>query len=67
MASASWSVFLLVPNPGNADAWVALDDMLRAVDGVLPVERADFLAYAVSADSPPLPAYQVTFTEGVDL
>ena len=57
----------LVPGPANADSWLALDDMAELVAEVLPVERLDFVAYSLSVDSPPLPAYRIQFTQGVDV
>jgi hypothetical protein len=66
-ATASWSVWALAPGPANLDAWVALDEMLSTVAGVLPVERCDFRMYSPAADASPLPAYQIQFTEGIEI
>lgn len=66
-ATADWSVWLLAPGPANLDAWAALDELLRVVDGVVPIGRVDFLNYSVSPESPLLPAYRVQFTGGIDL
>jgi hypothetical protein len=66
-ATATWGLWLLAPGPGNLDAWVVLDGMLAAVAEVLPIERSDFLNYSPAPDSPPVPAYRVTYTEGIDL
>ena len=63
--TASWELWVLVPGTGNADAHKQLDELVDRVAAVLPVERADLQAYALSVDSPPVPAYRVTFTEGV--
>lgn len=63
--TATWELWALVPGTGNADAHRALDLLVDAVLKVLPLERADLQSYALSADAPPLPAYRLTFSEGV--
>jgi hypothetical protein len=63
--TAGWSLWALVPPPGNADAFRALDDLLDAIAAVLPVTAATALAYTTSPDAPPLPAYQVELQEGL--
>jgi hypothetical protein len=60
-------VWLLAPGPANLDAWLVLDDMLTAAAGVLPIERVDFRSYVSPDSAATLPAYQVQFTEGIDL
>lgn len=65
-ATAAWSLWALAPGPANLDAWVALDDLLSAIRDAVPVERSDFRMYSIAADAPPLPAYQIQFTEGID-
>lgn len=64
---AEWALFALVPNPGNADAWRALDELLAAVEDVLPIERHEFLSYTLAVDNPAVPAYRMIFHEGVTL
>jgi hypothetical protein len=66
-ATATWSLWALVPNPGNADAHKALAALVRDVAAVLPVERADLLAYALAADAPALPAYRMQYEEATDI
>lgn len=63
--TATWELWALVPGTGNADAHRALDGLVDLVAKALPVERADLQAYALSADAPPLPAYRLTFSEGI--
>lgn len=64
--AADWQLYALAPATANADAWKALDELSAVVTAVLPVLRQEFVAYSLSPDSPPLPAYRFTFTEGVD-
>ena len=64
--TAEWQWFALVPGPANADAFRALVDLAEQIAAVLPnVTRADFVSYALSVDSPALPAYRITFEEGI--
>lgn len=63
--TGEWKLIALVPGPGNADAWKALDALEAAVAAVLPVNRSTFTSWALAVDSPPFPAYQIEFTEGV--
>lgn len=67
-ATAAWSVWAIVPGPANADAWQALDELLGFVRKakLTPVERVSFVQYSVASDAPPLPAYRIEFTSGVD-
>ena len=65
--TARWSLWALVPGTGNADAHKALDALVDAVAGVLPLERASFAAYTLSADAPPYPAYQIELEEGIGI
>lgn len=63
--TARWHLWALVPGPGNADAFVALDGLVDAVAALLPVERAEFMSYALTPDAPTLPAYRLEIVEGV--
>lgn len=63
--TADWSVIVMAPGPGNADAWKALDALESAVCDVLPVTRSTFTQWALSVDSPSVPAYRIEFREGV--
>jgi hypothetical protein len=60
-------LFALAPNPGNADAWMALDALMVAVADVLPIDRHEFLSYTLAVDNPAVPAYRLVFHEGVTL
>ena len=62
--TATWELWALVPGTGNADAHVALDDLVDEVATVLPLERADLQSYALSADAPTLPAYRLDIDGG---
>ena len=64
---ATWEVVALAPGPFNADAWRTLDDLALAVYKALPVEGYRVVAYRLSLDAPPLPAYLFTYTGGVAL
>lgn len=66
-ATGEWRVIALAPGPANLDAWVSLDELVAVAAVALPVERAEFVQYQLSPDNPPLPAYRVTFTEGVEV
>jgi hypothetical protein len=63
--TAAWTLWALVPPPGNADAFRTLDDLVDSIAAVLPVTRATALAYTPSPDAAPLPAYQVELEEGI--
>lgn len=63
--TATWELWALVSGTANADAHKALDALVDRVANVLPLERADLQAYALSVDAPPLPAYRLTFSEGI--
>jgi len=63
--TATWELWALVPGVGNADAHRQLDLLVDQVLKVLPLERADLQSYVLSADAPPLPAYRLTFSEGI--
>ena len=64
---ATWELFALSPATGNADAWKALDELVDQVADLLPVEQLAWVAYQRSADSPVVPAYRITFTQGLDV
>jgi hypothetical protein len=63
--TAEWQLWALAPATANADAWAALGVLLDAIDAALDWTRADFASYSLSPDSPPMPAYRVTFEEGI--
>lgn len=63
--TAAWQLYCLAPGTGNADAFITLDRLETAVAQVLPVARSTLVAYVLSADNPPLPAYRVEFDQGV--
>jgi hypothetical protein len=63
--TAEWLLVALVPGPGNADAWNALDGLVAAVAAVVDWARTDFVQYSLSPDNPPFPAYQIRFEEAI--
>jgi hypothetical protein len=66
-ATAEWNVFAIAPGPANADSWKELDTLLSYCQAALPVERWAYVAYSLSPDNPLMPAYRITFSQGVDL
>jgi hypothetical protein len=66
-ATGTWALFALSPTTANIDAWQALDEMLAAIESVLSIEGWDFVAYSLSPDNPPLPAYRIRYTEAFEL
>lgn len=65
--TADWRLWALAPNPFNLDAWMELDRLLSVAFRVVPVERHYGRRwYSLSQDTQPVPAYLITFTEGVD-
>lgn len=61
-----WTLVVLAPGPGNADAWLSLDGQVRAVYAVLGeyFTEARSVSYAIPGKSAePFPAYLVTLTE----
>jgi len=63
--TAGWQLIALVPGPGNADAFKALDALETQVAEVLPVTRSTLTQYSLSPDNPSFPAYRIEYTEGV--
>lgn len=65
--TADVRALLLVPGPGQVDAWEALERLLPAVVEVLPVmpDELRTTTYTIDA-SGPMPAYELTFTAAVD-
>ena len=66
--TATWELACLVPGPGTADAWVALDELVDNVVAALDLSdtTATPASYQLAAAAEPLPAYIVTLTEGTD-
>lgn len=64
--SADWRLMALVPGPGSADAWAALDALVDDVVDALDVERAEPTAYTLAAGGDPLPAYVLTIREAIE-
>lgn len=63
--TATMRAVLLVPGPGQRDAWLHLDNTLGQVLDVLPAETIRSTTYEVDA-SGPMPAYEMTWTHIVD-
>lgn len=65
--TADVRALLLVPGPGQLDAWAALETLLPRVVDVLPVPPDELRTTAYTVDnSGPMPAYELTFTTAVD-
>ena len=63
---AQFYAVALSPGTANADAWLTLEELVRAIMRVCPWwERAEPVRYAFAPDSPPLPAWRVSFTKAV--
>lgn len=63
--TATWTLVALTSPPGGIGAWSDLDDLVDAVAGVLPVERAQPSAYQLAPDGPAHPAYLLTIREAI--
>jgi len=62
--TTTWRLVAIARDPlGGDTSWAQLDALLDAVLDVLPVDRADPIAYQLGPDSPALPAYAITYTE----
>lgn len=63
--TATWQLVALVPGTGNADAHKQLDALVDAVGGVLELESADLIQYAIGAATEAVPAYRLQFEEAL--
>lgn len=61
--TARWKIYALAPAPATADTWAALDQLLAAIESVLPIERAEPTSYTIQAGTEPVPAYVCTIEE----
>lgn len=66
-ATGEWTLIAIAPGVANLDAVAALEPLLAACQAAVSVERADKVAYPLSPDNPPHPAYRVAFAQGVEL
>lgn len=64
--TGEWSVVALAPGIANLDAVEVLANLAAACGDALPIERGDRTQYLLSPDNPPLFAFRMTFTEGID-
>ena len=65
--TADLRALVLVPGPGQADAWAALDGFLPEVLNHLPVPPDELRTTTYTVDaSGPMPAYELSFTHTVD-
>lgn len=66
-AVVTWRLIALAAgsSAGAAAAWSAIDDLVARVAVELPVEIADPTAYVLPGGES-VPAYALTFTEGID-
>ena len=63
--TCTWRLLLVASTADEDTAWPQLDELLTAVEAVLPVEYAEPTRAAVSG-ADPLPAYACTFTDTVE-
>ena len=59
--TARWALVAMVPGIANADAHKAVDALADEVAAVLPIERADLIAYSVDSAQQGVPAYRLEF------
>ena len=65
-ATTTWTLVALTLGPGGTAAFDALDDLVDAVAGVLPIETGDAVSYTLpGTDAGAVPAYLLTYTEGL--
>lgn len=67
--TAVWTLVLLAPGAGNADAWDALDDLattvLEVLEDLLDGTTVRPASYQLPAGGEPCPAYLINLTEGL--
>lgn len=63
--TAAWNLIVLAPTTANADTFKLLDEMVDTLAGIVDVQGATFISYALSPDNPTWPAYRVTFDEAI--
>jgi hypothetical protein len=59
----TWTLLCLAPGPDNADAWLALDELVDAVAAVLPITAARPSGFSRTGAEPAIPAYECEMTE----
>ena len=64
--SATWSILCIVPEPGDERAAQQLDELVAAVDTVVPLEHAAPEGYVLPNTNTPAPAYRCRFTTEVE-
>lgn len=64
-ATCTWRLVVVAATPNAYNAWKQLDELLELLAELLPVEGATPASYATDPAADPLPAYALTFTEGV--
>lgn len=62
---AFWRLVVLANTADQTQAWDQLDDLLDALAGALPWERAEPSTYLLPNGTEPFPAYVVTYSETV--
>ena len=65
-ALCSWRVYAASPGLGNVDAWKTLADMQPVIVDTLPVTERIYVAFRLSPDSPPVPAFCYLFQGSVE-
>lgn len=64
-ATATWRLLLVASTPNAYAAWAQLDGLLDLLGELLPVETAEPASFATDPSADPLPAYALTYVEGV--
>lgn len=60
----TWRLVAIAADPlGDVASWQQIDELLDQVEDVLPIERAEPIAYQLPTGGDPLPAYAITYIE----
>lgn len=64
-ASVAWRLLAIADGKSALSDWKQLDDLLIALEDVLELESAEPATFVLSPDSPPMPAYVITYLESL--
>lgn len=62
---ADWPIYAVAQNAGDLESLEILAPMIDAIGEVLPIERAEPTTLATANGGDPLPAYRLTYREGI--
>lgn len=66
-ATVTWTLVVLGSLPANLKSAAAMEDLVIRVAAALPVEAATPTSYQTGEAEQPLPAYELTLTDEVEL